>query len=262
MSDMIIYFRSVPFRDARHWVFNEMSSFSESKADKYFLQQFHSLSIAAYHMRQISRVYPRGNRFDSSNFQPFPFWNVGSQMCALNFQTGDKPMQYNQAKFRDNGGCGYLLKPKYMLSEVYDPNSLATLRGVETKILHMRIIGARHMCRVGRSSVSSPLVEVEVIGSSIDSGLKHRTRYLENGFNPLWNERFEVHVKNPYLALLRFEVYDEDMFGERISIAQATYPVNCIRSGYRSIQLRNKYSEEFELATLLVHLKIENFMRM
>lgn len=47
----------------------------------------------------------------------------------------------------------------------------------------------------------------------------------ENGFNPLWNERCEIHVKNPHVALLRFEVYDEDMFGERVSIAQATYPV-------------------------------------
>lgn len=231
MSDLIIYFRSVPFRD-RGWVFNEMSSFSESKADKYFLQQFHALNIAAYHLHQISRVYPRGNRFDSSNFNPFPFWNAGSQMIALNFQTGDKPMQYNQAKFRDNGGCGYLLKPKYMLSERFDPNNLAILRGVETKILHLRIVSARHLCKVGSRNVSSPLVEVEVLGSAVDSGLKHRTRSLENGFNPLWNERCEIHVKNPYVALLRFEVYEEDMFGERISIAQATYPVSMRQCGH------------------------------
>lgn len=227
MSDLIIYFRSVPFRD-RGWVFNEMSSFSESKAEKYFLQQFHALNIAGYHLHQISRVYPRGNRFDSSNFNPFPFWNAGSQMIALNFQTGDKPMQYNQAKFRDNGGCGYLLKPKYMLSERFDPNNLAILRGVETKILHLRIVSARHLCKVGSRNVSSPQVEVEVLGSAVDSGLKHRTRSLENGFNPLWNERCEIHVKNPYVALLRFEVTDEDMFGERISIAQATYPVSIL----------------------------------
>lgn len=35
-------------------------------------------------------------------------------MVALNYQTGDKPMQLNQAKFRDNGACGYLLKPEFM----------------------------------------------------------------------------------------------------------------------------------------------------
>lgn len=38
MSDLIIYCRSVPFKNAG-WVFYEMSSFPETKAEKYFLQQ-------------------------------------------------------------------------------------------------------------------------------------------------------------------------------------------------------------------------------
>ena len=41
-------------------------------------------------------------------------WNVGSQMAALNFQTGDKPMQLKNAKFMQNGGCGYVLRPEFM----------------------------------------------------------------------------------------------------------------------------------------------------
>jgi phosphatidylinositol phospholipase C zeta len=35
----------------------------------------------------FSRVYPKGQRIDSSNYCPVPFWNVGSQMAALNYQT-------------------------------------------------------------------------------------------------------------------------------------------------------------------------------
>ena len=46
-----------------------------------------------YHRAQLSRVYPRAQRVDSSNYNPMTVWNVGSQMAALNFQTGDKPMQ-------------------------------------------------------------------------------------------------------------------------------------------------------------------------
>ena len=46
---------------------------------------------------QLSRVYPKAQRMDSSNYNPMPMWNTGSQMAALNFQTGDKPMQLNQA---------------------------------------------------------------------------------------------------------------------------------------------------------------------
>lgn len=48
-----------------------------------------------------------------------------------------------------------------------------------------------------------------------------------------------------------------DMFGEKNLIGQATYPLNCLRSGYRSVPLRNKYSEELELAALLVHVNIK-----
>ena len=48
-------------------------------------------------------MYPKGTRLDSSNYDPQPMWNAGSQMVALNFQTGDKPMQLNEGKFMQNG---------------------------------------------------------------------------------------------------------------------------------------------------------------
>ena len=35
----------------------------------------------------FSRIYPKGTRLDSSNYNPVPFWNVGSQLVALNYQT-------------------------------------------------------------------------------------------------------------------------------------------------------------------------------
>lgn len=173
MSDLIIYFRSVPFKD-KGWVFYEMSSFPETKADKYFIQQYSHVCLK-YHRNQISRVYPKGQRLDSSNFNPTPFWNVGSQMIALNYQTPDKPMQLNQAKFRDNGMCGYILKPPCMLNDKFDPHDTNTLVGVEGKNITIRIIGARHLCKSGRN-VNSPLVEVELLGATFDAGVKHRTK--------------------------------------------------------------------------------------
>lgn len=44
----------------------------------------------SYNKRQMSRVYPKGTRMDSSNFMPQMFWNAGCQMVALNFQTMGK----------------------------------------------------------------------------------------------------------------------------------------------------------------------------
>lgn len=44
----------------------------------------------SYNKRQMSRIYPKGTRVDSSNYSPQPFWNVGCQMVALNYQTMGK----------------------------------------------------------------------------------------------------------------------------------------------------------------------------
>lgn len=97
-------------------------------------------------------------------------------MCALNYQTPDKPMQINQGKFMDNGGCGYILKPEFLFKEDFDPNDTCTIR-CDAKMFEIRIIGARHLCRSGRN-ITSPLVEVEVAGAIYDSGVKLKTKAI------------------------------------------------------------------------------------
>lgn len=96
----------------------------------------------------------------------------------------------------------------------------------------------------------------------------------DNGFNPFWNETCEMVVYNPFFAFLRFVVQDEDMFGDSNFIGQNTYPVSwksfdlmkkkknffclkviALRPGYRSVRLKNGFSEDLELATLLVHIE-------
>lgn len=42
----------------------------------------------------------------------------------------------------------------------------------------------------------------------------------------MWNETCEFEIFNPYFALIRFLVQDEDMFGDNNFIGQATYPVS------------------------------------
>ena len=63
---------------------------------------------------QLVRIYPAGSRVDSSNYDPRPHWACGAQMVALNFQTLDRGLQFNLAKFDDNGRTGYLLKPPFL----------------------------------------------------------------------------------------------------------------------------------------------------
>ncbi|PSN29961.1 1-phosphatidylinositol 4 [Blattella germanica] len=261
MSNLIVYCRSVAFNADKikknGFIFNEMSSFPETKAEKLICVQENKFFLK-YHQIQFSRVYPKGQRIDSSNYNPVPLWNCGCQMVALNYQTPDRAMQLNQAKFRQNGSCGYVLRPEFMFREDFDPYDKNAVVGVEPLTVSIRVIGSRHLLRSGKGT-SSPSVEVEVLGADYDSGLKLTTKTVaDNGFNPIWNEICEFDVFNPSFALLRFVIQDEDMFGDSNFIGQATYPVCCLRSGYRSVPLKNAYSEDLELASLLVHINIKN----
>lgn len=42
-----------------------------------------------------------------------------SVTVALNYQTTGKAMDYNIGKFQQNGGCGYILKPSWMLEGTF-----------------------------------------------------------------------------------------------------------------------------------------------
>ncbi|XP_023013479.2 small wing phospholipase C gamma 1 [Leptinotarsa decemlineata] len=259
ISNLIIYCQSKQFdlEKARQqeFVFYEMSSFPEKRADKLICQQERKLFLK-YHQVQFSRVYPNFT-WNSLNFNPINLWNCGSQMLALNFQTGGRSMQLNQAKFRDNGNCGYLLKPEFMNRDDFDPFDEKTLVGVEPLTISIRIIAGRHLCRSKKGS-ANPFVEVEVIGAPYDSGVKMETEKInDNGFNPRWKGAIcEFVVTNPDFAMLSFVVKDEDAFSEANFIGQATYPVTCLRTGYRSVWLKNIHSEDLELASLLIHLSI------
>ena len=119
LSNLVIYCRSVMFNPDKAAVGGghcaEMSSFAETRAERLMCGPAGDAALfLRYHRKQISRVYPKAQRVASDNYSPVPMWGCGSQMVALNYQTGDKPMQINQAKFLDNGRCGFLLRPEFM----------------------------------------------------------------------------------------------------------------------------------------------------
>merc|ERR1739848_912630 len=89
-----------------------MSSFNENTGLGYLKTS--AIELVNYNKRQMSRIYPKGGRVDSSNYLPQIFWNAGCQMVSLNYQTADLAMQLNLGKFEFNGRSGYLLKPEFM----------------------------------------------------------------------------------------------------------------------------------------------------
>ncbi|XP_046843382.1 1-phosphatidylinositol 4,5-bisphosphate phosphodiesterase gamma-1-like [Xenia sp. Carnegie-2017] len=180
-------------------------------------------------------------------------WNCGVQMCALNYQTSDRPMQLNHGRFMDNGGCGYVLKPDCMSLENFDPYNTSLLKSVKPVTISLTIISGRHLPKIARG-VTSPFVEVEIVGAQYDTQ-KCRTKTQDvNGLNPVFNMHTEFDVLCPPLAYIRFAVYDEDMFGDPNFVAQAVFPLGSLRLGYRSVPLKNAYNEDLEMSALLIHL--------
>ena len=54
----------------------EISSLEEGKVNENLLD---------FHRKYFTRIYPAGTRVDSSNYDPIPAFNSGSQIVALNF---------------------------------------------------------------------------------------------------------------------------------------------------------------------------------
>ncbi|XP_022794203.1 1-phosphatidylinositol 4,5-bisphosphate phosphodiesterase gamma-1-like isoform X3 [Stylophora pistillata] len=258
LSDLVVYCQSVQFDignvSGKHY---EMSSFPETRLERFFGKRL-SREFIKYHRKQFSRVYPRGSRIDSSNYDPVMMWNHGVQLCALNYQTPDRAMQLNHGKFLDNGRCGYVLHPECIRSDTFDLYN-RDASGAEPLTLTLTIIGARHLVKSGRG-IASPFVEVEIVGAPYDNTKFKTETKPDNGLNPVWWVKFDVDVINPPLAYLRFVVFDEDMFGEPNFIGHAIFPMCSLKTGYRSVPLKNAYSEECELSCLLVHIDIRSAM--
>lgn len=70
-----------------------------------------------------------------------------------------------------------------------------------------------------------------MIGAPFDTGVKLVTKPVtDNGFNPKWSDdsTCSFTIANPFFALLRFVVQEEDAFSEPNFIGQATYPVSIV----------------------------------
>ncbi|KAG8824199.1 Phospholipase C, partial [Serendipita sp. 399] len=93
----------------------------------------------------VVRVYPKGTRVDSSNYEPNVFWAMGCQLTTLNWQTVDRGWHINQAMYLRNGGAGYVLKPPALLDPSY-PTDLKKHR-LTKHILRVRIISAQQLPR-------------------------------------------------------------------------------------------------------------------
>uniref|UniRef100_A0A4Y0BS96 1-phosphatidylinositol 4,5-bisphosphate phosphodiesterase n=1 Tax=Anopheles funestus TaxID=62324 RepID=A0A4Y0BS96_ANOFN len=260
LSSMVNYAQPVKFQTfdyaEKKNVHHNMSSFAETTGMNLLKSQ--AIEFVNYNKRQMSRIYPKGTRADSSNYMPQVFWNAGCQMVSLNFQTSDLPMQLNQGKFEYNGNCGYLLKPDFMrrADRSFDPFADAPVDGVIAASCAVQVIAGQFLSdkKVGT------YVEVDMYGLPSDTVRKEfRTRMVPaNGLNPVYNEEPFLFRKVvlPDLAVLRFGVYDENgkLLGQRI------LPLDGLQGGYRHIALRTEANFPMSLPMLFCNIELKIYV--
>ncbi|XP_068606497.1 1-phosphatidylinositol 4,5-bisphosphate phosphodiesterase delta-3-A-like [Brachionichthys hirsutus] len=262
LADLVVYCRSVPFRGFENdseKPSNEMSSFSESEALR-LIKDSGNLFVR-HNSRQLSRIYPSGQRLQSSNYDPQEMWNGGCQMVALNFQTPGEQMDLNQGRFLPNGRCGYILKPSFLCSPTsnFNPENTGGGPGHVPTQLTIRIISAQQLPKINTeqaTSIVDPQVWVEIHGVAIDNA-RHKTHRIDNnGFNPRWDCTLSFQLQVPELALVRFLVVDHDRTANNDFVGQYTIPFTSLRTGYRHIHLLKADGSSLSPSTLFVHVKV------
>uniref|UniRef100_A0A8C4IER2 Phosphoinositide phospholipase C n=1 Tax=Dicentrarchus labrax TaxID=13489 RepID=A0A8C4IER2_DICLA len=257
MSNLVIYIQPVKFNsfEASKSTY-QMSSFVETKALEQLTKS--PVEFVEYNKLQLSRIYPKGTRVDSSNYNPQLFWNAGCQLVALNFQTIDLSMQLNLGMYEYNGKCGYRLKPEFMRrpDKHFDPFTESTVDGIVANTLSVKVCVGQFLSdkKVGT------YVEIDMFGLPVDTKRKaFKTKTSQgNAINPVWEEEAIVFKKVvlPTLASLRIAVFEEGgkFIGHRI------IPVSAIRPGYHYISLRNEKNQSLTLPALFVYVEVKDYV--
>jgi phosphatidylinositol phospholipase C, delta len=130
LSEMGMFTRAFSFKS---WDQPEASipthtfSLTDSKAQGLHVDPLNGPAMFRHNKNYLTRIYPRGTRIRSSNYDPTFHWRDGAQMVALNWQRLDQGMMLNEGMFA--GYEGWVLKPDGYLRDEKDTTEItATLK--------------------------------------------------------------------------------------------------------------------------------------
>ncbi|ONK62501.1 uncharacterized protein A4U43_C07F4580 [Asparagus officinalis] len=221
----------------------------------------HGPEIIRFTQRNLLRIYPKGTRVTSSNYNPVLGWIHGAQMVALNMQGYGRSLWLVHGMFRANGGCGYVKKPDFLLNtnqdgKVFNPNTTLPIK----KVLKVRVYmgdGWRldfHRTHFDQYSPPDFYTRIGIAGVSADTVMM-RTKAIEDNWAPFWDEEFTFPLTVPELALLRIEVHEYDLNKGDDFGGQTCLPVWELRSGIRAIPLCNRKGEKLNHVKLLMRFE-------
>ncbi|CAI0443665.1 unnamed protein product, partial [Linum tenue] len=232
-------------------------SLSEQQLEK--VAEDRGTDIVRFTQRNILRVYPKGTRITSSNYNPLIGWMHGAQMVAFNMQGFGRSLWLMHGMFKSNGGCGYVKKPDFLLksgpnNEVFDPRATLPVKTTLKVRIYMGegwYYDFRHT-HFDQYSPPDFYTRVGIAGVPADVVMK-KTKTIEDNWIPVWNEEFEFQLTVPELALLRLEVHEYDMSEKDDFGGQTVLPVSEIQSGIRAVPLHDREGKKYNNVKLLVH---------
>ncbi|KAJ8002601.1 hypothetical protein DPEC_G00160590 [Dallia pectoralis] len=253
LSNLVVYTKSVKFRSfahsREHQRYFENTSLGEKKARK--LAKTSAVEFLQHNMAFITRIYPAGSRTLSSNYNPQEFWNVGSQLVALNVQSLGRPMDLNNGRFQDNGRCGYVLKPNFLRMDVcgFNPNSCR--HNLRPCHLLLKVVSGSNLPASRSGKALDPFIRLEVVGVHSDCTSQDTDTVKRNSLNPHWDTAMNFLISVPDLCLIRFSArYQTGLTSE--FIGQYTLPFISMKKGYRWVPLLSREGYSLDPATLFI----------
>ncbi|KAJ9683828.1 hypothetical protein PVL29_016365 [Vitis rotundifolia] len=235
-------------------------SLSEQELEKAVLT--HGKEIVRFTQRNLLRVYPKGIRFDSSNYNPLIGWMHGAQMVAFNMQGYGRSLWIMHGMFKANGGCGYVKKPDFLLNngshnQIFDPKAPPLPVKTTLKVTVYMGEGWYFDFRHTHFDAYSPpdfYARVGIAGVPADAIMK-KTKTLEDNWIPNWDEHFEFPLTVPELALLRIEVHEYDLSEKDDFGGQTCLPVSELRRGIRAVPLFSRKGDKYQSVKLLMRFE-------
>ncbi|XP_042394687.1 phosphoinositide phospholipase C 6-like [Zingiber officinale] len=221
----------------------------------------HREDLIRFTQKNILRIYPKGTRFNSSNYNPFIGWIHGAQMVAFNMQGYGRSLWLMHGFFKANGSCGYVKKPDFLLKagptgDVFDPKaSLPVVKTLKVKV-YMGDGWRMDFSQTHFDTYSPPdfYTRVGIAGVPADTTMK-KTKAIEDNWTPSWDEEFSFPLTIPEIALLRIEVHEYDMSDKDDFGGQACLPVSELRSGIRAVPLFDQKGNKYNSVKLMMRLE-------
>lgn len=224
-----------------------------------------STKITAHNSRHLMRVYPKGTRISSKNLKQVPFWGVGAQICALNWQRFDAAMQVNEAMF--DGTDGYVLKPAALR-----PGGSGSATNDKRKRLRLRVAGATDVPTAEADKDLRPYLtcvlvhpcdlENEPPKRKTHAYKQHKLDFLHRGENPppedpVWDEELEWEYEDSDMVFLRMLIKSDESFARNPILGVSAVRLMYLVPGWSFITMLDLKGRETK-CTLLVKFEIED----